>query len=78
MDNRYFYREVSMKTHYSLYMNIMNDNESEVTTFRLLMTNVCDGFKVYQKLLPSSNTRLVWYASTNHKPVHTLELRRIK
>ena len=67
-----------MKTPYSLCMNIINDNGSEVTTFHLIMTNVCDGFKVYQKLLPSLNTRLVWYASKYNKPVHSLELRRIK
>ena len=30
-------------------------------TFTLALTNVCDGFKVYKKLLPVESTRKSWH-----------------
>lgn len=64
-----------MRTHYNLYENILNDSMNEVMTSRILLTNVCDGFKVYKKLLPKLSTRVVWLATKSCMPISPLEIR---
>jgi hypothetical protein len=67
-----------MKTHYSLYENILNDSRNEVMTSQLIMTNVHNGFKTYKKLLPNLTTRVCWLATKSAMPVSPLELRSRK
>jgi hypothetical protein len=50
-----------MRTKFNFFENIYNDSETESTTFQLKLTQVCNGFKVYKKLLPDLNTRLKWF-----------------
>jgi hypothetical protein len=50
-----------MKTSFLLYENIYNDSKTECTSSRLKFTQVCNGFKIYNKLLPDLSTRLTWF-----------------
>ena len=47
----------TMRTSFLLYENIYNDSKIDYTTFQLKLTQVCNGFKVYKKLLPDLSTR---------------------
>ena len=64
-----------MKTHYSLYENILNDSKNGVMTSQLIMTNVHNGFKTYRRLLSDLTTRVQWIATYSAMPVSPLELR---
>ena len=50
-----------MKTIFNFYENIYDDSKTEYITSQLKLTQVCNGFKVYKKLLPDLNTRLRWF-----------------
>jgi hypothetical protein len=50
-----------MRTIFNFYENIYNDSKTECATFQLKITQVCNGFKVYKKLLPDLSTRLTWF-----------------
>jgi hypothetical protein len=50
-----------MRTKFNFFENIYNDSKAESTTFQLKLTQVCNGFKVYKKLLPDLSTRLKWF-----------------
>ena len=50
-----------MRTIFNFYENIYNDSKTECTAFQLKLTQVCNGFKVYSKLLPDLSTRLKWF-----------------
>ena len=47
-----------MKTHYNLHQSTFNREYG--TTFRLDFMNVCDGFKVYKRLIPNMSTKTEW------------------
>ena len=52
-----------MKTHYSLYENrrvsSLSENK-EYVTLRLYLAKACDGFKVFNVLIPDFTTKTVW------------------
>jgi hypothetical protein len=50
-----------MRTIFNFYENIYNDSKIECTTFQLKLTQSCNGFKIYNKLLPDLSTRLTWF-----------------
>ena len=46
-----------MRTSFLLYENIYNDSKTGYISSQLKFTKVCNGFKVYKKLLPDLSTR---------------------
>lgn len=47
-----------MKTRYNLHQSTFGRGYN--TTFRLDFMNVCDGFKVYKRLIPNMSTKTEW------------------
>ena len=47
-----------MKTHYTLYHNILNDSENELTRFRLDLVAFNNG--KFKFILPNYGTKTVW------------------
>ena len=62
-----------MRTKFNFYENIYDDSKTEYITSQLKLTQVCNGFKVYSKLLPDPSTRNWWINRSNTK--RPLEIR---
>lgn len=50
-----------MKSFFNIFESHYNKTLGVELVFMLALTNVCDGFKVYKKLLPAESTRKTWH-----------------
>ena len=62
-----------MKTKFKMYDVIINVYLERELISELAMTKVCDGFKIYQKLLPDTSTSIFlhWNESCPRAPLRT-------